>query len=130
MIRRPGSQRCGSAHRVLAQIDFEVAPLAKGYANRTLRVDLDTNAITIHPVTEQMKELWVGGKGFDLWLMMQEINKDTRWDSRENPICMSPGPLGGTASFPGSGKTLRHHGLAARPTSSSTRTWAATSGPT
>jgi NADH:ubiquinone oxidoreductase subunit F (NADH-binding)/NADH:ubiquinone oxidoreductase subunit E/NAD-dependent dihydropyrimidine dehydrogenase PreA subunit len=94
------------AHEVLAEIDFEVAPLAKGYADRTLRVDLDTNAITIHPVTEQMKELWVGGKGFDLWLMLQEINKDTTWDSRENPICISPGPLAGTASFPGSGKSL------------------------
>jgi len=94
------------AHRVLAQIDFEVVPLAKGYANRTLRIDLDTNAITFHPVTEQMKELWVGGKGFDLWLMLQEIDKDTRWDSPQNPICMSPGPLAGTASFPGSGKSI------------------------
>jgi NADH:ubiquinone oxidoreductase subunit E len=53
-----------------------------------------------------MKELWTGGKGFDLWLMLQEINKDTKWNSPENAICFSPGPLGGTASFPGSGKTL------------------------
>jgi aldehyde:ferredoxin oxidoreductase len=94
------------AHRVIAHIDFEVVPLDKGYANRTLRVDLDTNSITIHPVTQQMKDLWSGGKGFDLWLMMKEIDKDTKWDSRENPICMSPGPLCGTAAFPGSGKTL------------------------
>jgi NADH:ubiquinone oxidoreductase subunit F (NADH-binding)/NADH:ubiquinone oxidoreductase subunit E/NAD-dependent dihydropyrimidine dehydrogenase PreA subunit len=94
------------AHRVLARIDFEVAPLEKGYANRTLRVDLDRNAITIHPVTEQMKELWTGGKGFDLWLMMHEISRETRWNSPENPICISPGPLCGTASFPGAGKSL------------------------
>ncbi|MBN2359519.1 MAG: NAD(P)H-dependent oxidoreductase subunit E, partial [Deltaproteobacteria bacterium] len=94
------------AHQVRAKIEFEVVPLAKGYASRYLRVDLDTNAITVHPVSEQMKELWTGGKGFDLWLMLPEISRETRWDSPENPICMSSGPLGGTTSFPGSGKTL------------------------
>ena len=93
-------------HRVLAEFPFEIVELERGYANRYLRIDLQTNEISIHPVTQQMKDLWVGGKGFDLWLMFQEISKDTRWDSQENPICFSPGPLGGTTSFPGSGKTL------------------------
>lgn len=93
-------------HQVLAEKSFRIAELDKGYANRYLRVDLTSKEITIHPVTEQMKELWIGGKGFDLWLMLKEINDKTRWDSEENPICFSSGPLGGTTSFPGSGKTL------------------------
>lgn len=50
--------------------------------------------------------MWVGGKGFDLWLTFKRITKETKWDSPENPICFSPGPLGGTTSFPGAGKTL------------------------
>ena len=94
------------AHQVLCDFKFEVKELQKGYADRTLRIDLDKNEIEIQPVTQQMKDLWVGGKGFDLWLMLQEINKETKWDSHENAICFSSGPLGGTTSFPGSGKTL------------------------
>jgi NADH:ubiquinone oxidoreductase subunit F (NADH-binding)/NADH:ubiquinone oxidoreductase subunit E/NAD-dependent dihydropyrimidine dehydrogenase PreA subunit len=94
------------AHRVLGESHYEPVELERGYANRTLRVDLSANTIEIRPVSQQMKDLWVGGKGFDLWLTMQEINAGTTWDSPENPICMSSGPLGGTTSFPGSGKTL------------------------
>ena len=86
------------AHRVICEFPFEIKDLNKGYSDRTLKIDLDTNQITIQPVSQQMKDLWVGGKGFDLWLMFQEINKDTRWDSHENPICFSSGPLGGTTS--------------------------------
>ncbi|MBU1238910.1 aldehyde:ferredoxin oxidoreductase, partial [Myxococcota bacterium] len=94
------------AHRVLAKIEFSPVALERGYANRTLRVDLSARTLEFKPVTDEMKRLWVGGKGFDLWLMFQEINKDSKWDSPENPICLSSGPLGGTTSFPGSGKTL------------------------
>ncbi len=93
-------------HHVLAEKEFSVVELDKGYSNRYLRIDLTSKEITIHPVSQQMKDLWVGGKGFDLWLMFKEINPSTKWDSSENPICFSSGPLGGTTSFPGSGKTL------------------------
>jgi NADP-reducing hydrogenase subunit HndC len=94
------------AHEIVCEFPFELKEPDKGYSDRILRIDLGKNQVTIHPVTQQMKDLWVGGKGFDLWLMLQEINKDTKWDSPENPICFSSGPLGGTTSFPGSGKTL------------------------
>ncbi len=93
-------------HRILAEKSFQVVELDKGYSNRYLRVDLTTKEISMHAVTEKMKELWTGGKGFDLWLMLLEINNKTKWDSQENPICFSSGPLGGTTSFPGTGKTL------------------------
>ncbi|MCK4414392.1 MAG: NAD(P)H-dependent oxidoreductase subunit E [Candidatus Eisenbacteria sp.] len=95
-----------AAHEVVVEVPFEVTPIQKGYASRTLRLDLATNEITTHPVSQQMRDLWVGGKGFDLWLMFQEISKETRWDSPENPLCFASGPLGGTTSFPGSGKTI------------------------
>jgi len=95
-----------NAHKVLHEFPFEVVQLNRGYARRALRVDLGNNSATILPVTQQMIDLWTGGKGFDLWFMFQEIRKDTRWNDPENPICFSPGPLGGTTSFPGSGKTL------------------------
>jgi NADH:ubiquinone oxidoreductase subunit E len=94
------------AHEVVCKFEFKLKKLEKGYSDRALRIDLDNNKMEILPVTQQMKDLWTGGKGFDLWFMFQEINKDTKWDSHENPICFSSGPLGGTTSFPGSGKTI------------------------
>lgn len=94
------------AHQVVCRFPFEIKEINKGYSDRILRIDLDKNEITTQAVTQQMKDLWIGGKGFDLWLMFQEINKDTKWDSPENPLCFSSGPLGGTTSFPGSGKTI------------------------
>jgi NADH:ubiquinone oxidoreductase subunit E len=99
-------RRLRDAHGVVAEVPFEVVPVTKGYADRVVRIDISSNEIKFLPVTQQMKDLWVGGKGFDLWLMFQEVTRNTRWDSPENPICMSPGPLAGTTSFPGSGKTL------------------------
>ena len=98
--------RMRQAHRVLAERSFRIAPLSRGYADRWLRVDLSALSIEERPVTQEMKDLWVGGKGFDLALTFAEVTGATKWDSPENPICFSSGPLGGTASFPGSGKTL------------------------
>ncbi len=95
-----------AAHQVLAEFQFEPRKIERGYAGRALRVDLNTNRFSLLPVSEEMKEMWTGGKGFDLWLTFQEVTSDTRWDSPDNPICFSSGPLGGTTSFPGSGKTL------------------------
>ncbi len=99
-------ERMKRAHRVLAEFTYDPVELDRGYAGRWLRIDVGTREISIHPVTEEMKKLWVGGKGFDLWITLQEITAGTKWDSPENPICFCSGPLGGTTSFPGSGKTI------------------------
>ncbi len=98
--------RMREAHVELVSVDFRPVPLVRGYAGRILKIDIGRNVIEMLSVDETMKKLWTGGKGFDLWLMLQEIQSTTKWDSPENPICFSSGPLGGTTSFPGSGKTL------------------------
>ena len=95
-----------SAHEVVAEMSYQPSKLHRGYSDRWLRIDISSNTMEIRPIDEEMKRLWTGGKGFDLWLTLQEVNGNTRWDSPGNPICFSPGPLGGTISFPGSGKTL------------------------
>ncbi len=99
-------EKMRQAHKILADVPFEVVQLNRGYADRTLHIDISSNTIETKPVTQQMKDLWIGGKGFDLWLTFQQITKDTKWDDPDNPICLSSGPLGGTTSFPGSGKTI------------------------
>ena len=55
---------------------------------------------------QEMIDIFIGGKGFDLRLMWDEVTPETRWDSPENVICISSGPLGGTTSYSGSGKAL------------------------
>ncbi len=78
----------------------------EGYAGQSLHIDIGTGAVDVKPVDERMKEVFIGGKGFDLWLMWQATGEQTRWDSPENAVCVSSGPLGGTPGYPGSGKSI------------------------
>jgi aldehyde:ferredoxin oxidoreductase len=85
---------------------YEPPVINKGYANQTLSIHLSENDIQTHAVTERMKQLFVGGKGFDLWLLWQAVASDTRWNDPENAICIASGPMGGTPAYPGSGKSI------------------------
>src|SRR5271157_2362195 len=85
---------------------YERPAIKRGYANQTLSVNLSGSKIAIKPVSDTMKETFVGGKGFDLWLLWNAVNGNTRWDSPENALCIACGPLGGTPIYPGSGKSI------------------------
>ena len=93
---------------ILAENKYEIHEVQKGYANRTLYINLTKNEIMIKPVSADMKEKFIGGKGFDLWLMWNSLPKDRiiKWDDPENEICISSGPLGGSIFYPGSGKSI------------------------
>ena len=80
--------------------------IEKGYANQTLHINISDPAVSIKPVTKKMKEVFIGGKGFDLWLLWNAVKPDTKWNSPENEICIASGPLGGTPVYPGSGKSI------------------------
>ncbi|MCK4504116.1 MAG: hypothetical protein KAW14_00750 [Candidatus Aegiribacteria sp.] len=92
--------------KILGTFEYSPKPSIRGYTGEILRVDISEPSFRIIPVTEKMKEVFTGGKGFDLWLMWQEVTSETKWDSPENPICIAAGPLGGTPSFSGSGKSI------------------------
>ncbi|MBP8974191.1 MAG: aldehyde:ferredoxin oxidoreductase [Anaerolineae bacterium] len=92
-------------HKLLAEFTYETRPVARGYANRTLYVDLSTNTIRSKPVTPQMKDLFTGGRGFCLWLLWNAVRPTTRWDDPENEIVIAGGPIGGITAYPGSGKS-------------------------
>lgn len=87
-------------------LTYQRSTIERGYANQTLHVNLSKPEISIKPVTEQMKEVFIGGKGFDLWLMWNSVKGTTTWDDPDNAICISCGPLGGTPVYPGSGKSI------------------------
>jgi len=80
--------------------------IKKGYTNQTLHINISDAAVSIKPVTNKMKEVFIGGKGFDLWLLWNAVKPDTKWNSPENEICIASGPLGGTPIYPGSGKSI------------------------
>jgi aldehyde:ferredoxin oxidoreductase len=83
-----------------------VAPAQKGYTDRTLYVDLTDRDIQAKEVTEEMKEKFIGGRGFGLWYLWRGVADDTTWDDPENEIVISSGPCGGITQYPGSGKSL------------------------
>ena len=87
-------------------LPYELPVIDKGYANQTLCVDLSNSDITVKPVTDKMKEVFIGGKGFDLWLLWHAIQDTTQWDDPENAICIAAGPMAGTPIYPGSGKSI------------------------
>jgi aldehyde:ferredoxin oxidoreductase len=90
----------------IKSLTYQRPEIEKGYANQTLSVDISNADITVKPVSAEMKQIFVGGKGFDLWLLWHAVKPDTRWTDPQNAICMASGPMGGTPSYPGSGKTI------------------------
>jgi len=94
-----------AAHNVLADWRYDLRPVERGYANRTLYVNLSNNTIAAKPVTQQMKDTFTGGKGFCLWLLWNGISGQTRWNDPENEIVIAGGPIGGITAYPGSGKS-------------------------
>ena len=94
------------AHQVRAQFDYEQQPVDKGYAGKTLYLNLSDNTIESRPVTDEMKEVFVGGRGFGLWRLWHAVDPDTRWDDPQNEIVISSGPIAGTTLYPGAGKSV------------------------
>jgi len=98
--------RMKKAHHVVTSYDYKKDEIQKGFANRTLYINLTTGEIKEKKVTEDMKKMFTGGRGFGLKLLWDSIKPTTRWDSPENELIITTGPLCGTTQYPGSGKSL------------------------
>lgn len=95
-----------ASHKVLAEFQYDPPPVEKGYAGQTLYVNVSDNTVAARPVDEQMKRTFVGGRGFDLWLLWNAVTGETKWDSPENEIVIASGPIGGITQYPGTGKSI------------------------
>jgi aldehyde:ferredoxin oxidoreductase len=95
-----------NAHKLLKEYKYEWKPIDKGYNNRTLYVDLSSNRIEEKPVSELMKDKFIGGKGFGLKLLWEATQPNTKWNDPENEIVISPGPVAGITQYSGTGKSL------------------------
>jgi aldehyde:ferredoxin oxidoreductase len=92
------------AHRLLAEMTYARRPVRRGYADRTLHINLSNNAISEQPVPAEIRAKFTGGKGYCLWLLWNAVNDSTRWNDPENALCIAGGPIGGITAYPGSGK--------------------------
>ncbi|MEJ5199742.1 MAG: aldehyde ferredoxin oxidoreductase C-terminal domain-containing protein [Anaerolineae bacterium] len=99
-------QQMKAAHRVVAEFEYTVPKVHRGYANQTLYVNVETGRIESRPVTPEMKRIFVGGKGFGLWRLWHAVTPQTKWNDPENEIVIACGPLGGAILYPGTGKSL------------------------
>jgi len=94
----------GQDHKVISEYSYDLRPVIRGYANRTLHIDLGNGRIHSKPVDQNMKDTFTGGKGFCLWLLWNSTKPDTKWNDPENELVIAGGPIGGITAYPGSGK--------------------------
>lgn len=99
-------QETKAKHKVFKEYSYELGELHRGYSDRTLYVNIEDNTIKEKPVTEQMKEKFIGGKGFGLRLLWDGTKDETKWNDPENEIVISSGPIGGITQYSGCGKSL------------------------
>jgi aldehyde:ferredoxin oxidoreductase len=93
-------------NRLLKEYKYKWAPIERGYNNRTLYVNVSDYSIKEKPVDQQMKEKFIGGKGFDLRLLWDNTKADTKWNDPENEIVISGGPCCGITQYSGAGKSI------------------------
>ncbi|SMB91982.1 aldehyde:ferredoxin oxidoreductase [Thermanaeromonas toyohensis ToBE] len=68
----------------------------KGYAGNILRVDLTKQKIEILPLAESLAEKYLGGNGFGIRLLWEEVPPQVDPLSPENLLIFATGPLVGT----------------------------------
>jgi len=105
MTLAPAIEKIKSAHKLLGEYTYELKPVERGYANRTLHINLNDNTFTEKPVTQQIKDIFTGGRGFALKLLWDAVKPETKWDDPENELVIANGPICGITAYPGSGKS-------------------------
>ncbi|RLD78429.1 MAG: aldehyde:ferredoxin oxidoreductase [Bacteroidetes bacterium] len=95
-----------NAHKTLTKWTYEWKPLFRGYTDKTLYINVGTNEIKEKAVPAEMKEKFIGGKGYGLRLLWDGTKPNTKWNDPENEINISSGPIGGITQYSGSGKSI------------------------
>src|SRR4051812_10234860 len=75
------------------------------YANRVLRVNLTTRKVVSLPLPEQLKQDYLGGRGFAVKMLYELLPKDTDPFAPENLLIFATGPLNGTVAPAGASLT-------------------------
>ena len=101
--------------RIIASFPYQWKALDKGYTDQTLYINVGGGDGTIcsaepsfkvKPVAPEVKEKFIGGKGYDLRLLWDAVKSTTKWRDPENEIVISGGPCCGITQYSGSGKCI------------------------
>ncbi|MBN2237565.1 MAG: hypothetical protein JW729_08385 [Bacteroidales bacterium] len=95
-----------AAHKTLNKWNYTWKALDKGYTDKVLYVNVGTTEIKEKVVPAEVKQKFIGGKGYGLRLLWDATKPTTKWDDPENEINISSGPIGGITQYSGSGKSL------------------------
>lgn len=96
---------CGAGQE-LARYEYQPTTIDKGYNNRTLYINLSEMSISERQVSAEMREKFIGGRGFGLFLLWQGTPAKVAWNDPLNELVIGGGPLGGTTVMPGAGKSI------------------------
>ena len=91
---------------VVKALDYQRPEIENGYNDQTLHVDISEPDIAIEPVQQKTRDIFIGGKGYDLWLLWHAVQADTRWDDPQNAICIACGRMS-MPSWSASGRHAR-----------------------
>lgn len=94
------------AHKMVKEWAYNWKPLDKGYTDKILYINLSRSEIKEKDVPAEMKEKFIGGKGYGLRLLWDATKADTRWDDPDNEINIASGPIGGITQYSGTGKSI------------------------
>ena len=72
--------------RLVTELTYEIAPVVKGYSDKTLHINLSDYSVRIKDVPESMKEKFIGGKGYGLKYLWEATKSTTKWNDPENGI--------------------------------------------
>ena len=99
-------QKMKAAHKLLKEWKYELRPINKGYNDRTLYINVGSNEIKEKAVPQEMKEKFIGGKGYGLRLLWDGTTPATKWNDPENEIIIAGGPICGITQYSGTGKAI------------------------
>jgi aldehyde:ferredoxin oxidoreductase len=91
---------------LLNETKYKPTKLHRGYTSKSLYIDLSKNEVIEKNITDEIKDKYIGGKGFGMRFLWDAIKPDTKWNDPENEIIISSGPIGGITQYSGAGKSL------------------------
>lgn len=92
--------------KLVKEYSYSITKMVNGYSDKTLYLNLSINQIKIKDVPLEMKEKFIGGKGYGLRYLWDATTPETKWNDPENEIIISGGPVCGITQYSGTGKSL------------------------
>ncbi|MBT8370399.1 MAG: aldehyde:ferredoxin oxidoreductase, partial [Deltaproteobacteria bacterium] len=66
--------------KLVKTLDYKRPEIENGYTDQTLYVNISEPDMAIKPVEKKIKDVFIGGKGYDLWLLWNAVEATTRWN--------------------------------------------------